>query len=207
MMHRSGQPASAIWPQACPYRLMLRIAFLSCCLPFLACGQSFRRNEFTFNGGSAWQTNAPPGFSDTAVSLGGTYSFHLRPWLALEAGVLTAIDPTGVVGSSAGFFDVHDRFTWVPFGPRFILPLRHDRFELFAGAGGAYERYTVGNPAPGFNGSPYSAWGGYFKAGAAVGLDPGRHIWLGVTPRLMVIDRTYERDRWFVLTGDLSFRF
>jgi len=188
--------------------LMRRIAFLSCWLPFLAYGQSFERHEFTFNGGSGWVTNAPSGSSgDTAVSLGGTYSFHLRRWLALEAGVLTAIDPTGVVGSAAGFFDVHDRYTWIPFGPRVILPLRHDRFELSAGAGGTYEKYTVGNPSPGFFGSPYSAWGGYFKAGPAAALDPGRHIWLGVTPRLIVINRTYQRDRWFVLTGDIGFRF
>src|ERR1022692_2751440 len=110
-----------------PYRLVRRIALLSCFLPFLAYGQSLERNEFTFNGGYGWQAGIPTGSPrDTAVSLGGTYSFRLRRWLALEAGVLTAIDPTGVVGSSAGFFDVHDRFTWTPFGARFILPLRHD---------------------------------------------------------------------------------
>src|ERR1017187_7202307 len=123
-----------------PYRLLRRIALLSCFLPFLAYGQSFERNEFTFNGGYGWQAGIPTGSPrDTAVCLGGTYSFRLRRWLALEGGVLTAINPTGVINSEFGYFDIHDRFTWVPFGVRFILPLRHDRFELSAGGGGAYE--------------------------------------------------------------------
>ena len=191
-----------------PYRLVRRIALLSCFLPFLAYGQSLERNEFTFNDGYGWQAGIPTGSPrDTAVSLGGTYSFRLRRWLALEAGVLTAIDPTGVVGSSAGFFDVHDRFTWTPFGARFILPLPHDRFELSAGGGGAYERYT-GNETPVFYGLSYSGWGGYFKATAAVALDPGHHFWLGATPRWILVNGSHgARDRWFVLTGDISFRF
>ena len=87
------------------------------------------------------------------------------------SGVLTAIDPTGVVGSSAGFFDVHDRFTWTPFGARFILPLPHDRFELSAGGGGAYERYTgnTGNETPVF-------YGCLTADGAATSKPRGRRI-------------------------------
>jgi hypothetical protein len=34
-----------MWPSACLPPLMLRIALLSYCLPFLAYGQSFERNE------------------------------------------------------------------------------------------------------------------------------------------------------------------
>jgi len=186
---------------------MRRIALLCGCLPFLAYGQSFQRNEFTFTGGHGWQVDVPVGEPRlSAVSLGGTYSFRWRRWLALEGGVLTVIDPTGVVGSYAGFFDVHDRFTWLPFGVRFILPLRHDRFEISAGGGGAYERYTVGNEVPNGPG-PYNRWAGYFKAKAAVALDPGRHFWLGATPQFMLVSGSDIRDRWFVLTGDVSFRF
>jgi len=142
------------------------------------------------------------------VSVGGTYSFRMRRWLALEGGLLTAMDPTGIVGSYAGFFDVHDRFTWVPFGPRFILPLQHDRFEISAGGGGVYERYTVGNTEAPNGPAPYSGWGGYFKAGAAVALDPGRHLWLGASPQLFLVNGLGGvRDRWFVLTGDIGLRF
>lgn len=186
---------------------MLRIALLSGFLSCLAYGQSLERNEFTFNGGYGWQATVQTGEQRlSAVSLGGTYSFHLRRWLALEGAVLTAIDPTGVVGGYAGFFDAHDRFTWVPFGARFILPLQHDRFEISAGAGGVYERYT-GFQTPTAGRNSYNAWGGYFKAKAAVALDSGRHFWLGATPQLMLVNGSYQRDRWFVLTGDIGFRF
>ncbi|MGO4883603.1 MAG: hypothetical protein ACLP59_22705 [Bryobacteraceae bacterium] len=188
---------------------MRRLALLWFFLPFLIDAQSFDRNEFTFNGGYAWQFHVPTGNQkDTAVSLGGTYSFHFRRWLAFEGGILTAIDPTGVVGSYAGFFDVHDRYTWIPFGVRFIVPVHHDRIEISAGGGGVYERYTVGNPNAPYAPSPYSGAGGYFKGEAALALDPGRHFWLGVTPQWILANGPNgQRDRWFVLTGNLGFRF
>ena len=188
---------------------MTRIALLACFLPFLAQGQSFQRNEITFNGGYGWQAAVPNGSPRlSAVSLGGTYGFRLRPWLALEGGVLTAINPTGLINSEYGYFNIHDRFTWVPFGVRFILPLRHDRFELSVGAGGVYESYSGGNTTPAGYGSSYNGWGGYFKPEAAVALDPGRHFWLGATPQLLLVNGSDGvRDRWFVLTGDVSFRF
>lgn len=188
---------------------MLRIAFLSCCLPLLASGQSLQRNELGFDGGYGWQAtgiSVSPRLS--AVSLGGTYAFRCRRWVAIEGGVLTAINPTGTINSEYGYFDVRDRFTWVPFGVRFILPLQHDRFEISAGGGGTYERYTVGNAQFPAAPAPYSGWGGYFKAKAAVALDPGRHFWLGATPQVFVVNAPGSvRDRWFVLTGDVSFRF
>lgn len=187
---------------------MLRIALLFCLLPVLAHSQSFERHEFTFYGGYGWQNwlqKWEP--TDTAVSLGGTYSFRPRRWLAFETGLLTVIDPTGVLGGYAGFFDAHDRLTWVPFGARFILPLRHDRFELSAGGGGVYERYT-GYETPVGGRSSYNGWGGYCKAQAAVALDPGRHFWLGATPQLILVNGSYgARDRWLVLTGNIGFRF
>ena len=192
-----------------PYRLMRRIALLCCFLPFLAYGQSFQRNEFTFSGGYGWQTGVQGGSPRlSAVTLGGTYSFRPRRWLALEGGALTAINPTGVINSAFGYFDIRDRFTWAGFGVRFILPLRRDRFELSAGGGGVYERYSGGNETPAGYGFSYNGWGGYFKAEAAVALDPGRHFWLGATPRWILANGLEgERDRWFVLTGDISFHF
>jgi hypothetical protein len=187
---------------------MLRIALLCCC-PLLAYGQSFERNEFTFTAGYGWQVDVQSGLPRLrAVSLGGTYGFHPRRWLAIEGGELTATNPTGVINSEYGYFNVHDRFRWVPFGARFILPLRHDRFEISAGGGGVYERYAVGNTQIPNGPAPYSGWGGYFKAKAAVALDPGRHIWLGATPQWILVNALVGvRDRWFVLTGDVSFRF
>jgi hypothetical protein len=66
---------------------MQRVVLLSCLLPFLAYGQSLQRNELTFDGGYGWQADLSPGEPrDTAMSLGGTYGFRLRAWLALEGG-------------------------------------------------------------------------------------------------------------------------
>jgi hypothetical protein len=48
-------------------------------------------------------------------------------------------------------------------------------------------------------------WGGQLAAGAAVAVDPGRHLWLWVAPRWFFTS-TYH-DRWFMLTGNVSFRF
>ena len=119
--------------------------------------------------------------------------------MAALQGDATQIDPLP---------NIHDRFTWVPFGVRLILPLPHDRFELSAGAGGVYERYSGGNTTPAGYGFSYNGWGGYFKPEAAVALDPGRHFWLGAAPQLFLVNGSDGvRDRWFVLTGDVSFRF
>lgn len=42
-------------------------------------------------------------------------------------------------------------------------------------------------------------------AGAAVAVDPARHFWLSVTPRWFFTNSYH--DRWFVLTGNIGFRF
>jgi hypothetical protein len=101
---------------------------------------------------------------------------------ALEGGVLTAINPTGLINSEYGYFNI---------GVRLILPLQHDRFELSAGTGGVYERYSGGNETPAGYGFSYNGWGGYFKPKAAVALDPGRHFWLGATPQLILVNGSY----------------
>lgn len=69
------------------------------------------------------------------LSFGGSYSDRLFAHLGLEAGGLTALDPTGIVSVANYSIDVKDRYTWVRFGPRFILPLRDGRLKLSAGAG------------------------------------------------------------------------
>jgi hypothetical protein len=163
------------------------------------------RSEVTFSGGTAIQFDVP--FSETAtpVSLGGAYSYRLFRHLALEAGVLTAIHPTGPIRGANYDITPNDLFTWVQFGPRAILPVWEGRLELSAGAGGAYENYSISS-ASGFL-SPRSGWGGNFSAGAAVPLDHGRHFWLGTAPRLILVNANGVRDRWFVAGGEFSFRF
>jgi len=47
----------------------------------------------------------------------------------------------------------------------------------------------------------------YAKAKAAVALDPGRHFWLGAAPQLMLVNSDSVRNRWFVHTREIGFRF
>jgi hypothetical protein len=164
------------------------------------------RSEVTFSGGTAIQFDVPLSSTATPVSLGGTYSYRLYRHLALEAGVLTAIHPTGPIRGYNYDIDPKDLFTWVQFGPRVVLPVWEGRLELSAGAGGAYENYSIGSDASGFL-SPRSGWGGNFSAGAAVALDHGRHFWLGTTPRWILVNTGAAHDRWFVAGGEFSFRF
>ncbi len=141
------------------------------------------------------------------MSLGGTYGYRLLRYLGFEAGVLTAIHPTGIIRGANFSIDPKDDFTWVHFGPRFILPLWGGRLELSAGAGGTYERYSVGHQNTAIGLAPRSGWGGNLSVGAAMALDRGRRFWLGSTPRWMLINTNSTHDRWFVVTGDVSFRF
>ncbi len=164
------------------------------------------RSEVTFSGGTAIQFNVPLSETATPVSLGGAYSYRPFRHLALEAGVLTAIHPAGVIRQDAYAFYPKDLFTWVQFGPRVILPVWEGRLELSAGAGGAYENYSASKDAFGYL-FPRSGWGGNFSAGAAVALDHGRHFWLGTTPRWMLVNAGAMHDRWFIAGGEFSFRF
>jgi len=184
------------------YLLLLILTF-----PLLSQDQPFQRHEFTFSGGQAWQVDAKGSGQGSAVSLGGTYSYHLKRWLALDGGVLMAFDPSGIQSNSLGSFDTKDRFTWLHFGPRFILPLGR-RFELSASAAPAIELYSVAGHNPRFLPDTYNVLGIYFYAGAAVAIGPGRHIWLGITSRGIVSNGEYgRRSRVIVCTGDIGFRF
>ncbi len=168
----------------------------------IAVAQS-ERSQVTFSGGEAVEVGRFGGA--TAVSLGGSYSFRVLRLLGIEAGVLTALDPTGILRGANYSFDAKDRFTWVQFGPRLILPLWDGRMEVSAGAGGAYENYSIGN-ASGFL-LPRSGWGGNLSAGAAVALDHRGHLWLGMTPRWFLVNAGEAHDRWFIAAGECGFRF
>ena len=169
--------------------------------------QSFPRNEVTFSGGDSFQVFTPFVESNTAVSLGGTYGYRFTPHITAEAGVFGVIDPYAAECDRFGCSGQDNRFIQVPFGLKFTLPLRNDRFELSAGGGGLYQRFSVSNPNPDFGETGYGAWGGYFKAIVGVAVDRRRRLWLSATPRWNLANSGGIRDRWFMLTGDLSFRF
>jgi hypothetical protein len=174
---------------------------------FLACSlnaQSFQRYDFTFSGGASF----PLGQYDTSVSLGATGGFRLTPSIELETGVFGVISPVGASCGAVGCTTVDSRYIWVPFGVRFILPLKQDRVELSAGAGGLYDNFSSASSM--FSGPlSYHGFGGYLKTSVAVALDRHRHFWLGATPRVIVANGSgvNARDRWFMITGDIGFRF
>jgi hypothetical protein len=180
-------------------------------LTSFANAQSDPRNSFTFSGGYARNILSYCCVTDTATSLGATYGYRVFRNLEIEAGVVTALYPTHEIRGANYDIKPNDRFIWVPFGLRGILPLHNGRIELSAAAGGLYEKYSVSNPDSGFGLQSRAGWGGYFAGGAAMAIDRGRHFWLGASPRWFLANANqgfgYQHDRWFVVTGDFSFRF
>ena len=162
--------------------------------------------EILLRSAKAWRTMlAPLAAGDSAPSVGVTYAYRLLPPMDVEAGIDTALS----LGSEArgANYDIkaNDRFIWVPFGLRGVLPLRRDRVEISIGAGGTYEKYSASDSLF----VPRNGWGGYASVGAAVALDGRRHFWLGASPHLFFVnaDRGYAHDRWLSANLGLGLRF
>lgn len=187
----------------------MRTVFFFLLAALSAQAQFIQRNILTFSGGVARQVNGYAYQDSAAVGLGGTYGFRIFRNMDLEGGFFAALNPFPPDCNASGCYNGDNRFLWAPFGVRLVLPLRRDRLELSIGGGGLYEKYSVSNPNLAFGQPSYSAWGGYFAAGGRIALDHGRHFWLGATPRFFLTNGTGfgTRDRWFLITGDFSFRF
>ena len=101
---------------------------------------------------------------ESAPSLAASYAYRILSHLDLEAGV----DATTLLGTEirGANYDIkaNDRFTWVPFGLKGVLPLGHGRAEAFAGGGGLYERYSVGSPFLGAGLVSRDGWGPTYPA-------------------------------------------
>ncbi len=181
-------------------RALLFLTGLAMC----ANAQTEMRNTFTLSGGLAHNVGATC-CGDSAPSAGATYAYRLLPHVDLEAGIDTALSLGSEARGANYDFKANDRFLWVPFGLRGVLPLRRDRVEVSVGAGGTYERYSASDPIFG----PRHGWGGYASGAAAVALDGRRHFWLGASSRWFFVnaDRGYAHDRWLVVNVDLGLRF
>ena len=167
---------------------------------FLLHGQ----NQITLSGGFACSVGgAACGQSDTAPTVGATYSRRVVSFVWAEAGVFAALQPTDVYINRFGTFPRDSHFIWAPFGARGTWPLTR-RFEISAGAGGVYENFSI---AENYGVGPFSheGWGGYVTTGTALALDRKRHLWLGASSRFVFINRS--SDRWLMFTGDLGYRF
>ena len=153
------------------------------------------------------QANSPLNNRYSAAGLGATYGFRLFRNVELEAGTFAAIDPFPPECNRSGCFSGDNRFFWIPFGVRFVLPLRRNRVELSSGGGGLYQKFSVKNPNLALGQQPYTAWGGYFVASGRIALERGRHFWLGATARFFLANGAGVNTRWLMVTGDISFRF
>lgn len=183
-------------------RLIIPLILLACSVR----AQSFPKNRLTFSGG--WADQISPSYGgENATSLGLTYGYRANPHVEFEVGVQTALKPGPEIRGASYDFKPDDRYIWVPFGVKFIVPIDRDRFELSAGGGGLYQKYSISNSGSGFGFQPYHAWGGYLVESASVALDRRRHFWVGVGPRFFLANGDYHRDRWFTITGEFSFRF
>ena len=137
-----------------------------------------------------------------------SYSYRLIPHLDLDAGVhATSSLGTEIRGATYDFF-LNDHVLWVPFGVRGVLPVWRNRVEIFAGAGGVYERYfalegtIVGQISR-------DGWGGQASGGASIALDRRRRFWLGGSSYFFFANTNngFSHDRWVTATGDFGFRF
>jgi hypothetical protein len=172
-----------------------------------ATGQPVPRNRLTFSGGWSRDIGGVSFRRESATGFGLSYGRRVWKYAEAEAGVFTALDPTGDLCNAHGCVDANDNFLWVPFGLRFLAPSFGGRFEVSAGGGGLCERYRTENPVSGPSPFVRTGWGGYFVAGAAVALDRGRHFWIGAAPRWFLANPAYARDRWFQIAGEVSVRF
>lgn len=171
--------------------------------------QEDHRNSLTFSGGYGRAVGSYCCQENTAVSLGATYGYRILRHLQADVGVTVALNPSPEIRGATYDVKPDDRFIWVPFGLRGVLPLGGGRFELSAGGGGLYEQYSISNPFLAAGLISRGGWGGYLTGGAAVALDRSRRFWLGATPRWYLTNTTspYDRNRWFVITGDIGIRF
>src|SRR5229473_7883855 len=107
-------------------RVTLRAFAILFALAMCALGQSDMRSTETLSAGLAHNVGSTC-CGESAPSLAASYAYRILPHLDLEAGV----DATTLLGTEirGANYDIkpNDRFTWVPFGLKGVLPLRHGR--------------------------------------------------------------------------------
>jgi hypothetical protein len=147
---------------------MKRLVFVLTVASF-ASAQPQLRHSVTFGLGSAIGNPRACCEKDTAVSLAATYGYRLFRHFQIEAGMTTALHPTPELQGANFTIQPTDRFIWVPFGLRGILPLRSGRIELSAAGGGLYENYFTGEYPLVCRTAVTERLGYYFGVGALLG--------------------------------------
>ena len=164
------------------------------------------------------------GGGDGGPAINGNYEFRLFKYLAVEGGLDTMLPgantytlesvaslESGVsnyYGATGNYVTVPvyqtNRIMMVPFGFKGILPLAHNRLELFVGVGGAYTWNA--------NYSRTNGWLEQASAGARFAVDRNHRFWVGTTWRFFgdlghFSDTEVTDSNWFTGTADIGFRF
>jgi hypothetical protein len=186
----------------------MKLFFLLMGVSVAAFSQPTPPNTITGSVGYAQQLNAECCQADTAVSFGVTYGRRIMPYLEAEAGVTVATNPTPEIRGENYDIKPDNRFIWIPFGVRGILPLREGRVELSAGGGGLIDKYSVSNPNPAVGLISHAGVGGYFVGGAAMAISRSRRFWVGASMHFYLANVSeWTHDRWMTVGGEFSYRF
>jgi hypothetical protein len=91
------------------------------------------------------------------------------------------------------------RDTHLPFGANAVLPIANDRVEFFGGIGGVYTYFQSSYAHP-------DSWLTQTTVGSRMAVDPGRHVWIGVSGHYMASFADSPKQRAYG-TADLTYRF
>jgi hypothetical protein len=200
--------ATIVWPSICIFDPRMKFFFLLFFVSLTSFAQTTPRNSLTGSVGYARQLNPSCCQTDTAVSFGVTYGRRIMRYLEAEAGVTIAKNPAPEIRGANFDIKPDDRFIWIPFGVRGVLPLHGGRVEISAGGGGLIDKYSVSNPNPAVGLVSHAGVGGYLDGGAAIAITPSRRFWLGASTHVYLanIDEA-THDRWMTLNAEFSYRF
>jgi hypothetical protein len=205
---------------------MKSLILLALALP-LAAQSTYPKHNFSLGVGAGL-----PGGELTGLfrnSAGITFNYGYRKWRYLQAdvGLDTLFGAAGVrdfIPTELGYLRIRDFQFLIPFGGRFVLPVKDGRMQFSAGGGGAYMRYSERLRQP----SSYyrfecpdcaarSGWGSYALAGGSYALDRYQRFRLGVTAKLYrghtdggalgAVQAAETLDRWINLFADFTVSF
>jgi len=124
----------------------LLLLLLAGCLGLPVSAQRYARNHFTAGLGAALPGNDLKPYYQTAFSWDINYGFRFLRFLQADAGYDGSYKAANVEdyynSAQFGSIRIRDFQTFIPLGGRVIAPLANGRFELFAGGGWAYIKYS-----------------------------------------------------------------
>lgn len=206
---------------------MSRLAFLTLCLTLSMAGQSrMQRNVITLGLGAAVPGQDLKYSFEPSFALGFNYGFRLHPYLQLDAGLDTAFQSARVndyIYTGFGAHRIRDYQLFIPFGGRIIVPAGN-RWQLFAGGGGAYVRYYEAISQPSYYYridcppcSSRSGVGYYGLVGFRWRPNEFSPFWIGASARVLRVQTDGQpigdlivrptNDRWITPMLEFGFSF